>query len=366
MKKKIIILVIICMLIILISIVFWRNDTENKEKAYGYIKTFFASEGMVAITDEQVKYIDPISGQVYMLCSIPNCLHNKENENCEANIEAQYGLIYDGKVYYFVRNFLETEIWVKELSGSGKSKFVTIPYKTKLRDSILTDGKFYFSAYEELGEYGTEKSGMFIVELDLKTGECRKITEEEDYENYSINKIEIFGGALYYTYTAYRPEYFEMQTEIETQEDVIKLETYRDIWVRKVDLDNLENIEFSDGENFERYELKGVSGEYLILIDNIDSEIIAVNRDGKKKVLAVLGQFDWMYNVIFGEYVGYQSGGKDIYIHVETGEKFERIIKNIGTVFLYNEELDAVCVMEDYNKCIYHIIKVDDYIVGNY
>ena len=199
-----------------------KEDTENR--MYGDVSGFFANEGFVK-SGVPVKLLDATSNQFFIACSIMNCEHTSKSEECEARLEDMsvgiYTIIYNEKMYYFQWMYeYVTDVWVKELSGSGHSKVATIPYKYEKRYFILADGKFYFSATEAIGsDEDVEESKPFLVEFDLNTYECRKLTEPEAYEDYSFQKLEVLDGSLYYVYYAYMPDYFKLLREMETMED---------------------------------------------------------------------------------------------------------------------------------------------------
>ncbi|MBE5949361.1 MAG: hypothetical protein E7261_10075 [Lachnospiraceae bacterium] len=370
-KTKLIFIVISIMAVVLTIIailLFGEDDSGVKGKSYGAAGGFFFAPEGVVVDDYRIQFVDPVSSQTYLMCRIPNCNHEEGNEECEARAYTNFSLIYDEKLYCFKTSALNSEIWVRELAGNGESKFLTIPYRHTKRESIVVDGKLYCSVNEPLDDYGMERSNAFFVEINLETGEYRRLTEEEPYEDYKIKKIELYNGYLYYTCEVIMPEYYDKldaaigSASIELYDEA---EKYKHILLHKVDLDTLEKTNCYNDE--ERYLLHGVCGEHLILWDSFTGEILAVNKYGEEKIIGkVEMQNRLSFYPVMGKYVVYEEDEKTLFVSVESGEKYEREIKSPGSIILYNETLDAIfTVISDY-KGIYRIISVEDFIAGNY
>lgn len=354
----------------------------SKERVYGFFDGFFAKEGLVEDGLPVILH-DANCNQRFIACSIMNCEHLEDSEECEAYIEGRmYTIIYDGKMYYFcsVYGYI-TDVWVKELSGSGRTKVTTIPYHYEKRYFLLYDGKLYFGATEAIDADKTEESLPFLVEFDLNTYEHRKITEGEQhdqYEDYKYDKIEILDGELYYEFNAYMPDYHELHQEAMTGdnilEDLEEAEKLRDYCVCKVNLDTLEKTQLFTGEDFERYEFMGLSGDYLIFYDTETNGAVRMDSSGVMETLVTPEGLEvWEFsvgNIVMGDYiVTYNYKDNTVsFISVKDGTKLKRDQKESEPVpLVYNEAIDAVYAIDrttgKQRRCI---ISVKDLISGNF
>ena len=307
MKKHV--KIIVLMLLVLSALGCGQKEGVS-QRMYGDPDGFFANEGFVR-DGHLVKILDPVKDEFFIACSIMNCEHTADSEECEANFENYgyvYTIIFDGKMYYFQRVYGHiTEIWVKELSGSGRSKVATIPYQYEQRGFVLYKNKLYFSAVEGVGSKSSDTSNAFLVEFDLNTYDCRKLTETLDYEEYSFQKLEVLDNSLYYYYFAYMPEYFDLVFAADTMEDYENAEEYRDCCICKVDLTTLETTELFAEEDFERYELRGATDDYLILYEKENHNILKMTPQGELITVVSSGdipvsEFDG-YSTVMGDYV---------------------------------------------------------------
>ena len=376
MRKKLsIILLVICVFFCIGC----KTKDISRQNVYGNGNGFFAKEGFV-LSGTPVEFVDALSNKTFIACSILNCEHIEGSEECEAMLEDSnyvYTIIFDGKMYYLQHaEDYTTNLWVKELAGSGRSKVATIPYSFEKRQFVLNDGKLYFGAKEGIGEDKLKESLPFLVELDLNTYECRKLTEPEAYEDYSFQKLDILDGSLYYVYYAYLEDYFKVYQEAVTGdnilEDLEKAEELRHVQICKVDLDTLEKTSLFTGDEFERYEFYGVSGEYLVFFDTKEQSIVRMTSDGEKKVLKQFTGVRYLEfginEVLFGDYISYTEADKKVFISIQDEKKVERSIKeNEPGIFLYNKAIDSVLVIgNNSGSDKFYIMTVEDYIAGDF
>lgn len=355
--------VLLVALIVFVVQLVGKKDTYTHETIYGEGGLCFSPEG-VCITVSGLRFFDPVTSELSYLCRIPNCTHETSNEECEAfKISYANGaFIYEGNLYYFERKPLVSEIWVRELAGSGERKLAEVPFTPKDEYFIIVDGKLYCTVTEALDDYGIERSGLFLVEIDINTGAYRRLTEEESYGNYKIKELEIFNGELYYNCTVYPEGYDEMyQEHLKGKISLSEIIATQTEVLHKVNLDTLEKTNCYNDE--ERYILCGTGGGYLIVWDSLTGEILAVDKKEKAKVIGTAVSSGVIYPVM-GDYVGYIEDEKVVFVSLSTGKETEREWKNCGAVISYNSTLDAIFTLEKLNN--YNIFSVDDFISGDF
>ena len=214
MKKKFLIS-LLTVIILVLSVVACK--TENKEPAQPSDKRYAELTQMIAVADEGIFYIgkdnlvhfcSADSGEDMIFCTELNCMHlpasdTNPDPECRAALFTGKTKIayYEGAIYYFVENDLfEHSLYKMDINGAGRELIATLPFTYSVSYGAVFNGDYlYYPANEVEIDEETLKVTRHerVVEVNIKDGSYRFITEADREAKQYIDGLNVMGNTLY-------------------------------------------------------------------------------------------------------------------------------------------------------------------------
>lgn len=199
----------------------------------------FCDKGMLKLESGLMIFYEYDTGKSYPLCSDVYCEHKPYHETknpdpvCEATMkEIKQACIYGDHVYVIQETgFQQMALKVRNLTESGYKSIAELPYKLPFSAAYnaIIDGKMYLLVSDTDVELGDGPAQIFtshdfytsLLEIDLKTGEYKKLFEFEGKEKYKVYKT------VYGTDGVYLQGYFE-DVNLDEESLHLTVNEYRD------------------------------------------------------------------------------------------------------------------------------------------
>lgn len=344
MSKKIIICTALLMIIVIAVLVLPKLLRKNER--VGGSETVFCSfnssineNGRLYLGDHNIRFTDFNSMEDIVLCSKPNCLHEREtSENPEPDCYAVYsgGVvsalgIYEGYLYVILDRLdvaNKAVVYRSDLDGSNRIKITEMDSSTRHINAIFTGGKIYTEGIiyemEEDGYTNTGRSRSYILCIDINERTWSVITPEKEGYSSGILLLGMYENKLYYRHN-YMDQRFNIddpsanifydhvyEYDISTGQETL-LEFADQLYDMKVYGSSLYYIEIEEHSGLKNiYRFHIDTGEQELLLSSLD---IHSFKFLDNKMFYILGEYD-------GGYVQY-TNTRGFYYDIDTGETSE-------------------------------------------
>lgn len=306
----------IYLLIILIAVILTflcgcnKKQSNNNDTAVTYEGSAYGENGMIIYEDGLLAYYDYKTGERSVVCSRPECSHQKydsqtnPNPSCAAvppkNTTFEAGVIVNNYLYMFVlpSEINKMDIYKSDLDGENRIKAGQVNCGGIIDKAIVYKNLFVFTGKELVKKDNEDELSVSTIQIKYFTGiidiNTLELVQIEIYEKHQISQsYYVYNNVLHYYYmdeNVYEIRRVSLSdfTVLEALSLPLKNEQEKaycvmdkgylyyiksnpmqsSLDIRRTDLMTLEDEIFVSGIEIQDGTLIGISGKYFFIYSN--------------------------------------------------------------------------------------------------
>lgn len=192
--------------------VYTKEFAETEEGYYYFDKSYEVNKSGVGKIINYLMFFDKEAKKSVPVCSLANCMHEQENEDCNAQFSAGYRMeqkttrpyflwYYDGNLYTIIINYTVNtynyDLYQISLDGSKRTKYIELYtlYEEggiSIPDAFCHRGYIYYTITES---DGIESLFRVKIEKEARPEQIVKLDNENSY----IDEFQIYKTGITYS-----------------------------------------------------------------------------------------------------------------------------------------------------------------------